>query len=126
MRRRVLTVMTMLLATTASAADLSQIRHAHDGACDGTYHNITVFENTTGAPLRIVQGMLLNGGSGAQGAYIARRSDGFFFAPLAVSGNTIHPLRGELVLAPGDGLNLVHWCFAPDHYAFWVIVDYTH
>jgi hypothetical protein len=111
----------------AQAGELRQIQFPHNGLCDDTYHNVPFYTNTSGAPIRIAQATLLNGGTGHQLAYLSRRSDNLTFAYSHPAGLTVHIIRAgdALTVAPGDGLNFVHWCTPPDRYGWWVIVDYT-
>jgi hypothetical protein len=114
--------------SVGEAGELKQIQFPHNGLCDDTYHNVPFYTNASGAPIRIAQATLLNGGTGSQGAYLSRRSDNFTFAFSHPEGLVaLHSIRAgdALTVAPGDGLNFVHWCTPPDRYGWWVIVDYT-
>jgi hypothetical protein len=112
-------------AGTTSAQELRSVGFPHSGTCDGTYHVVPAFVPTQ--PVRIVRTRVLVSGTGQQGAYLGRQSDGLFLAYATSGMSPEHTINAPVTLTvqPGDAIQLVHWCNAPDVYDIWSLIEYV-
>jgi hypothetical protein len=117
-------------AGAASAQELRSVNFSHAGSCDGTFHVVPAFAPTQ--PVRIVRTRVLVSGTGPQGVYLGRQSDGLFLAYATHEGVTTvmspeHVVSTPITLTvqPGDAIQLVHWCNPPDVYDIWSLIEYV-